>query len=171
MSNDFVQYCKFDVYDTTLYLVYRPPNSSQQNMDRLAELIGSAGKHSMIGDFNLPGVDWEAGVARAAERRVLEAVQDKLMEQMVTFDTHTKGNTLDLVLTNIPDRVTEIRDEGRLGQSDHTMLVIEVIVNAAAPETTQQRPDWSKADWDKARGQLKDRSWREEIRRAGAADA
>jgi hypothetical protein len=30
-QNDFNQYCKFDVHDTTLYLVYRPPNSSQQN--------------------------------------------------------------------------------------------------------------------------------------------
>jgi hypothetical protein len=42
MSNGFVQYCKFDVYGMTLYLVYRPPNSSQQNMDRLAELVGNA---------------------------------------------------------------------------------------------------------------------------------
>jgi hypothetical protein len=58
MSNNFVQYCKFDVCDTTLYLVYRPPNSSQQNMDKLAELIDNAPANSiMIGDFNLPGVD------------------------------------------------------------------------------------------------------------------
>jgi hypothetical protein len=34
-----------------------------------------------------------------------------------------------------------------------------------------QRPDWSKADWDKAREQLKDRSWKNEINNLGAADA
>jgi hypothetical protein len=45
-------------------------------------------------------------IARAAERKVVEAVHDKLMEQMVAFDTHIKGNTLDLVFTNIPNRVT-----------------------------------------------------------------
>jgi hypothetical protein len=38
------------------------------------------------------------------------------------------------------------------------MLVIEVSVNAAAPETIQQRPDLSREDWDKARGQLRDRT-------------
>jgi hypothetical protein len=133
-------------------------------MDRLAELIDSAGQNSiMIGDFNLPGVDWETGVARAAERKVVETVHYKLMEQMVAFNTHIKGNTLDLVLNNILNRVTEVRDEGRLGQSDHTMLVIEVSVNAAAPDTTQQRPDWARADWDRA--------WREEIKGAETAEA
>jgi hypothetical protein len=131
VDNTFNQYCKFDVHDTTLYLVYRPPNSTQQNMDKLAELISSTMENTiMIGDFNLPGVDWESGAASPCERRVVEAVHDKLMEQMVSFNTHLKGNTLDLVLTNIPERITEIREEGRLGQSDHAMMVIEVSVNA-----------------------------------------
>jgi hypothetical protein len=171
-DSDFVQYSKFEVYDTTLYVIYRPPNSSQPNMDRLADLISSAGKNTiMIGDFNLPGVDWEAGTARAGERKVVEAAHDQLMEQMVTFATHTKGNILDLVLTNIPDRISEVREEGRLGQSDHTMIVIEVSVNATAPETVQDRPDWARADWDKARLMLKDRRWRREIEGAGTTDA
>jgi hypothetical protein len=43
------------------------------------------------------------------------------------------------------------------------MLVIEVSVNAAAPDTTQQRPDWARADWDRA--------WREEIKGAETAEA
>jgi hypothetical protein len=86
------------------------------------------------------------------------------MEQMVAFNTHTKGNILDLVLTNIPDRISDVRDEGRLGQSDHTMLVVEVSVNAAAaPTNTAQRPDWSRADWNKARQQHRDRAWKSEI--------
>jgi Endonuclease-reverse transcriptase len=167
-SNDFMQFCKFEVYDATLYLVYRPPNSSHQNMTRLAELIKNAGKNSVfIGYFNQPGVEWETGVARAGKREVVEAVH--LMEQMVEFDTHLKGNILDLVLTNMPERIMEVREEGRLGQSDHTMLVVEVSVNAAKTDTVQMRQDWAKADWDRARAMLRERRWRDEVRRGGAA--
>jgi hypothetical protein len=47
---------------------------------------------------------------------------------MVDFPTHIKGNVLDLVITNIPERVMEIIDNGRLCSSDHVMLMISVQV-------------------------------------------
>jgi Reverse transcriptase (RNA-dependent DNA polymerase)/Endonuclease-reverse transcriptase len=171
-NSQFNQFCSFEVYDTTLYLVYRPPNSSQQNTVFLADLIRNAAPNSiLIGDFNLPGVDWETGEARPNERPVVEAVQDALMDQMVDFSTHLRGNVLDLVLTNIPNRVTDLREEGRLGKSDHSMLVIEVSVNAAKSEPAQARPDWAKADWNKARSMLNERGWQNAVRREGAVQA
>jgi hypothetical protein len=52
------------------------------------------------------------------------------------------------------------------------MLVVEVSVNAAAaPTNTSQRPDWSRADWNKARQQLRDRAWKSEIDSLRAEDA
>jgi hypothetical protein len=83
-GNDFIQHCKFLIHDLTCYLVYRPPNSSVENMTRLAELIRTAGKNTVfIGDFNLPGVDWRTGQGRGSERLIVEAVQDMFCEQMV----------------------------------------------------------------------------------------
>jgi hypothetical protein len=53
-STDFNQYCKFEVNDTTFYVVYRPPNGSQKNMESLAELIRKSEKNVIfVGDFNL----------------------------------------------------------------------------------------------------------------------
>jgi hypothetical protein len=90
----------------------------------------------MVGDFNLPGVDWQMGTARHREREVLEATEEKMMEQPVTFSTHTKGNILDLLLTTVPERVTEVREEGRLGKSGHSMIVFEVSMNSQGTDRT-----------------------------------
>jgi hypothetical protein len=46
---------------------------------------------------------------------------------LVDFSTHIKGNILDLVLTNIPDRVSDIREEGQTGKRDPSMIVVKLI--------------------------------------------
>ena len=69
----------------------------------------------IIGDFNLPQIDWPAGMARGAGAVVMEAVEEALMTKMVDFSTQVRGNILDLVITNMPERILEVREEGRLG--------------------------------------------------------
>jgi Endonuclease-reverse transcriptase len=137
-------------------------------MTKLAELISQAGKNSiLIGDFNLPGVCWETGTCKANERVVVDAIEDKLMVQMVDFATHIRGNILDLVVTNIPERVLEIREEGRLGKSDHSLINIEINVTAAQPKPEEEyRLDWKNADWEKMDHCLREQEWRNEIRQA-----
>ena len=123
-SVDLSQHCKFKVKEITFYLVYRSPSSLAAETTRLAELIRRAEKDSVfIGDFNLPGINWENGTATGAGREVLEATEDMLMSQLVDFSTQVKGNVLDLVLTNMPDRVLDVKEEGRLGRSDHCIRV------------------------------------------------
>jgi Reverse transcriptase (RNA-dependent DNA polymerase)/Endonuclease-reverse transcriptase len=170
---DFVQHCKFYVHDLTCFLIYRPPNGTVENMTKLAELIRTADKNTIfIGDFNLPGVDWNTGASRGAERLIVEAAQDMFCEQLVEFSTHTRGNILDLVLTNIPDRISEVREEGHLGNSDHTTIIVEVKVGSgSAPEMTQARPDWARADWDKMREMTSQWNWRDELRGVDATEA
>jgi hypothetical protein len=51
------------------------------------------------------------------------------------------------------------------------MMLIEVSLNAKEDTNQMQRPDWNKTDWAKAREQLKERSWINEINGMGAADA
>ncbi len=104
----FTQYCCFKVCDVTFYLVYRSPNATDENINKLIELVKTVEKDSvLIGDFNLPEVDWETGETTGRSRDLVEALDDQLLVQMVDFPTHIKGNVLDLVLTNIPERVTE----------------------------------------------------------------
>ena len=159
-SADFVQHCKFVIRGVTFYLIYRSPNSPVEEYTKLAELIRGAEKNSiLIGDFNLPQINWMDGTARGACSVVLDAVEDTLMTQLVEFSTQVKGNILDLVITNMPERVQEVREEGRLGKSDHVMIVTEISVGKQFGENQLPLPDWRRADWAAMRRELEDRNW------------
>ena len=120
-------------------MIYRSPNSPVEEFTKLAELIRGAEKNSiLIGDFNLPQINWMEGTARGACSVVLDAVEDTLMTQLVEFSTQVRGNILDLVITNMPERVQEMREKGRLGKSDHVMIVTEISVDKQFGEN--QRP-------------------------------
>ena len=129
---EFNQYCTFKVgekkEELQIYLVYRSPNASEEQTDKLVELVKMAGKSSLlIGDFNLPAINWKDGTAAGpTARKFLEASQDADMDQLVTFPTHARGNILDLLLTNTVGSILEISDLGRLGNSDHTMILVTV---------------------------------------------
>ncbi len=156
----FTQYCCFKVYDVTFYLVYRSPNATEENMNKLIELVKTVEKDSvLIGDFNLPEVDWEMGETTRRSRDLVEVLDDQLLVQMVDFPTHIKGNVLDLVLTNIPERVTEINDNGRLGSSDHTMLMVSVQVGRVQ-QPAKKVKNLRKADWDKMREDMRGVDWK-----------
>ena len=102
----FKQHCTFLVKDIIFYLIYRSPSSPASNLTNLADLVRGAEKNCVIiGDFNLPGIDWERGVATGHGKELLEAADNKLMSQLVEFSTQVKGNILDLVLTNMPEIV------------------------------------------------------------------
>jgi hypothetical protein len=142
------QLCKFLVSDVAFYLVYRPPSAPADSISEVADIVKNSEKNCIFfGDFNLPQIDWEAGVTRGRAEELLEAVQDKMMEQLVDFPTQVKGNTLDLVITNIPERVVEICEAGRLGKRDHTVITVKVSIGVSL-EDEKSMPDWRRADWD-----------------------
>jgi hypothetical protein len=117
--------------DITIYLVYRSPNATVKAMAGLVDLVKNVKKNTIvIGDFNLPDIDWSTGEAARRSETFLDAVEDAMLVQLVEFATHIKGNCLDLVLSNIPERVSEVNGAGRLGSSDHEML--EILVQTGA---------------------------------------
>ena len=164
---EFFQHCKSLVRDVTVYLLYRPPNGPAADLTKLANLISQSEKNCIIiGDFNLPNIDWEAGTARGGDKVVLEAVEEALMTQMVDFSTQVRGNILDLVVTNMPERLTDVREEGRLGRSDHSMIVVEVSVGPTPEKNRPGLPDWRRADWDGMRRRLVERDWLDRVKAA-----
>ena len=133
----------------TITLLYRPPSAGPDSINGICELIdASPGKNIFIGDFNLPSINWDTLQAAGRAADLVEKCSEKFYSQLVEFPTHIKGNLLDLVLTNIPDQVTEIVNVGRLGRSDHVMLLVKLEVAAQEAPTTQMVPNWHKADWD-----------------------
>lgn len=137
-------------------LLYRPPSSGVDNMEKLCEVLRRLQRDTIvIGDFNLPGIDWGDLSADSKGRHLAETVGEEDLDQLVSFPTHTKGNVLDLVITNCGHRVLSITDEGRLGRSDHILLNIEIEMEPRKPLLEGKRLVWSRADWDEMRKMLR----------------
>ncbi len=62
---------------------------------------GVKGNRLLIGDFNLPDINWETGESSRRTEDFVDALDDLMLTQMVHFATNIKGNCLDLMLTNI----------------------------------------------------------------------
>jgi hypothetical protein len=154
-STNLTQVCKFKLHDMTCYLVYRPPSAGADSVSELVNILKNCEKNSiLIGDFNLPAIDWEAGTGRGKAVPLLEAAEDALTEQLITFPTQVRGNILDLELTNIPERISEVTEAGRLGNSDHTIITTKVKFGEVTVEGKDPQPNWRKADWDRLRREL-----------------
>jgi hypothetical protein len=165
------QYCKFKVKDVTFCLVFRSPSSGVAGVQSVTDMVSGMQRNCvLVGDFNLPEIDWQAGTARGRARDLLEAVEDRAMEQLVTFSTHTRGNILDLVLTDIPERITAVSEEGRLGASDHSVIVIKIVTKMNQKDSRPGLPDWNRADWPAMKRDLRRVNWQQRMQNRTAEE-
>ena len=173
---EFNQYCKFKISDRGdsyyIYLVYRPPAAGRASKDRLCELLRTAEKNSIfVGDFNLPGVDWSTGEANGEDDIVMQEVQENNFSQMVDFKTHIKGGCLDLVITNMPEKVSNVSEAGRLGKSDHVIIQFDLEISSRGGGEKKLVKNWRRADWEKIRRGLEATVWPTTEDRATAEEA
>ena len=163
----FNQFCAFSVVtksdNLNVILVYRPPSSGQDNLTELCEILrGTDNNTVLIGDFNMPGIDWENAQARDARgRELLETATEEGLQQLVNFPTHTKGNTLDLLLTNCPDKILGVTDAGRIGRSDHCLLRVVMDLQPSESCRPVEGYNWNKADTGKMVNEMSAVSWGE----------
>ena len=108
---------------------YRPPDSSLEYMKELKKSLRLAGKANfdqliLCGDFNLPNINWETGIAMnndAIYNCFTKLVRDNYLWQLVDFPTRNV-NVLDLVLTNVPEKVKEIYGFDDIINTDHKLI-------------------------------------------------
>ena len=118
-----------------------------------------------IGDFNLPGIDWNMLHSdNPGENVFLKVVQDRFLTQHVDFPTQDSGNTLDLVLSSTPELVHSVQDFGTLGKSDHRLLQISITGLKVGVKTKELVPDWSKADVDGLKASFSSIKWEDLLR-------
>ena len=164
-DSNFNQYTAFSIMTETeklnLVFIYRPPSSDLQNLEELCKIVKNSDKNTIIiGDFNLPSINWRNGTADQKGRRLLEAVEEADMTQLVDFPTHNKGNTLDLIITNRPDLIVSVQNDGNLGNSDHCILLTEISTKPIQGRKKKVRVEnWSKADTAGIRNQLGKINW------------
>ena len=144
-----------------------PPSSSAENGNWLAEMVNSCPTNTlMIGDFNLPGINWKNLTSDTGKgAQFLDACTERGLNQLVHFPTHNKGNILDLVLSDTPDSVHSVASHGRLGRSDHDMIVVRINVGKRQKKLPELTKNWRKADWEKMKYEMGQRDWQGEGQR------
>ncbi len=156
-TSDFNQYCSFKILNSDnstsilVTLLYRSPNSAVQNNELLCDMIDNLPvnePHIIVGDFNMPEIDWLSYSSPSKYQRFLDILADKSLDQMVDFPTHIRGNMLDLVLTNCPDRVVNIENVGNLANSDHCILSIDILCDVNFDNSNDFIYDWSNMNYN-----------------------
>ena len=148
-----------------LHVIYRSPNSARTNDEDLCKWIKEMrGQNVLIGDFNFPDINWSLGTAGSRGREFYDATAEMFMEQHVMEATHQSGNILDLVLCDQENMVTGLTMEGRLGKSDHDIVVFNLCVTKPKDPSHRVLPNYKKAEFGKMRESLRETDWKEEMR-------
>ena len=155
----------------TVCIFYRSPNSSQDNNMRLLQCITDCAdingtKVIMLGDFNLPRINWPTMRAPCGsyEELFLDTLMDNFLIQhireMTRMRSNSEGSILDLVITKEEDYVSDIKYGTHLGRSDHLVLKITVceMCNYVELEPSK-RFQYHKGDYEGIREELGKISW------------
>ena len=176
-NKDFIQYCTFQIElisDTVnICLVYRSPNSSNVNNNELNNLLISLPKNTLIiGDFNFPNIDWNTFTSSTGNlRQFLDILINRDYSQIIDFPTHVRGNILDILLTDLPSDSISVSSQGRLGKSDHNILLIKTKLSAPESKTSQKVPQWNRANFTQIINDLESFNWIAEFENCSAQES
>ena len=152
---------------------YRTPTSSiyRENINTsLRELLNElSGKHFVLmGDFNYPGIDWEAKqclpTASKETQLFWNCCEDNFLVQHVTVETRL-SSILDLVISDTPEVVDNVHLLGKFADSDHSMLCWNINYQYSNCVNNQQERtgtfDYAKGNFTAIRQELSTVNWTE----------
>ena len=149
--------------------VYRSPNSTDTENQKLIQNLKWAKENFrelvIVGDFNLPNVDWVSETSSDRyQREFLQCVSDCDMEQIVNEPTrHREGQVsslLDLILVNNPEFISSISHEAPFGKSDHEILSFKILNGHTRNESTKEKFNFKKINSEGFRSRLRALPWR-----------
>ena len=101
-----------------LYTFYRPLNSTHNFLNELNDSLQSNVEKDyvvVVGDFNLPELRWSedqttpnSSTGQTGEF-FCELFNDNFLQQHIVGSTHSGGNKLDLLLSNHPEVIHDVR--------------------------------------------------------------
>ena len=149
---------------------YRPPDTDLDYIKQLKkslQLVHKTKKFDQIilcGDFNLPHIDWTTGTATTNDliaNYFTKIVKDFFLWQLVNFKTRG-DNTLDLILTNIPDKVRNVQGFDDILNTDHKLLSFDINFRIGKKSKVKRVVyNFKKANWLGLKQQLTHASWDE----------
>ncbi|MCP4262929.1 MAG: hypothetical protein GY774_36275, partial [Planctomycetes bacterium] len=175
-------FCRFDAIKTCVVVVYRPPNASLESFSSLLGFISAfiqevnddSYDFNILGDFNLPVIDWETGSCSSggvsdtvqSANLLLNFISHHFLNQFVLCPTRG-GNVLDLFMTNNARLVTNVQSRNT-EMSDHDIVDIMLCYNplgiedSSVPifdENSFRSLDFNRADFGALKQKLIEIAW------------
>ena len=114
--------------------IYVPPSANLPHLYPVVSFINDLSSdctHILVGDFNMPDINWQSLTAASPQSElVCDTIYDKNLHQLIAVPTHVKGNILDLVLTNSPEFIINIKVHSRSYSSDHYLISVSYCSSA-----------------------------------------
>ena len=108
----------------------------------------------LLGDMNLNKSSWEHMTSTCSVQQSFLSLFDNLgLSQLIKEPTHEKGKTLDLLLTDRTDNITDIsikKDSDGLGKSDHFPISFKLRASVNRKKPCKRKIfNFKKANWEK----------------------
>ena len=157
--------------DLYILLIYRPPSNLPEDDQRLIDYIRDSceGRNvCLMGDFNLPTIDWNAAPHHATSQRdraFLDCFISLGLVQHITEPTFLhSGNILDLVLTTQTDYPSSVEILPPLPGCGHTPIAFSLAIssqngNPYRPLAAPSCRDWFKGDYTAISSVLYEVDW------------
>ena len=120
---------------------YRPPSSDYLYLKEFMKFLDQASRAKfdqllIVGDFNLPDVDWATVTA-------------SIDCQMYTLFTEAiEDHVLDLLLTNIPEKISNFKGSWDILNSDHQLTEFSLDLRIKSqPHIKRRLYNFKKAEW------------------------
>lgn len=145
-----------------MVVCYRPPSGDTvefvNNVKSTVSKVLKVSEHCiLLGDFNLPGVDWLTCVHNGggAATDLCNFLTDLAFEQVNTIPSNARGNMLDLVFTNQPELITPIDECTGSFNTDHTLLKFGIkAITRSEQRQSQSVLNFKRANFDAIRNAL-----------------
>ena len=121
----------------------------------------------MIGDFNLPGIQWESEsqlndkVTDPIKTSCINSFVENGLEQCVNQPTHRAGNVLDLLLTTSSSSINNLKiNDTPLCKSDHFSINFQVELKFKRKKSIKRKCfNFKKANWENLNNELAKVNW------------
>ena len=106
----------------------------------------------LIGDLNFPKADWSNLISTdSTEQLFIDTFNNLSLDQMIDHPTHNKGNVLDILATDSPQRISNliVISDRTICSSDHFPIEFKLSLNALRKKPIKRSVyNFKKANWE-----------------------
>ena len=156
----------------TIGVVYRCPNITKQNSEKIHNAISEVSKGDCIimGDFNHGNIKWDSQQSTGVEdQKFLCLVQDNFLTQHVLEPTRA-ARVLDIVLSSQKEFVDNVVIQEPLGSSDHNQLHFNINIKSDKTKVKQCRRDFRRGNYEEIRKSLALIDWNDKMNNKTATE-